>query len=176
MYNLVNFAAETTQESIWPDLPQRMLINAVKSPDQSRYSRSFLGELSGPGKIPTWKAPAPVDDFIVEVAGIQSFILSKVSPLTRISPGSCLCRISWPAPGINSPSTLGVPAGTALMPRYSTAVTLGPGLTLTLSPARTVSSIALAHVLSSGAAAPAAQCPFQGSLTAHRHSVQRNKL
>lgn len=137
-----------------------MLFNAVKCPNQSRYSKSFLGQSSGPAKIPTCKAPAPVSDFAVELAGLQSFTLDKIRPLTQISPWSPLCRSFWPAQGINGPSTLDVHAGTALMPRCTTAVTPGNALKLALYPTHTISSIALAHVLGSGEAAAVVQHPF----------------
>lgn len=135
----------------------------MKGPNQSRYSRSFLGASSGLAKIPTWKALAPFSDFAVEVAGIQSFTLAKVNPLCQISPWAHLCRSSWPAQGINGPGTPDVHTGTALMPRYTTAITPGTALKLMLYPTRTVSSIALAHVLRSGEAAPGVQHPFQAS-------------
>ncbi|PKU42482.1 voltage-dependent calcium channel subunit alpha-2 delta- hypothetical protein [Limosa lapponica baueri] len=55
-----------------------MWINSVKGLNQSRYRKTFLGAPSGLAKSPPWKAPAPVSDCAVEVAGIQPFTLAKI--------------------------------------------------------------------------------------------------
>lgn len=96
-----------------------------------QIQQELPGGSSGLAKISTWKAPAPVSDFAMEVAGTQAFTSAQVNLLTQISPRA-LRRSSWPTEGINGPRTLDVHTGTALMSRYTTAITPGTGLKLTL--------------------------------------------